>query len=224
MATPVRVRPVAAGSAHLQVASDRFGHHSPGMPFDGLRRQRILERLASARQVEVAHLAAELGCSTETVRRDLDALAREGHLRRLHGAAVSAPPSELPPVLRRADRERRANDLAADLAAKFVPAGGLVFIGGGSTMLTLAARLLDLPARTGFVTNMVDIAGLLARGGRHEVRLPGGWLDPVTHCLDGPEMLRFLETRRFDLALVGASGVDAEDGAMGPTAGHLALA
>lgn len=192
--------------------------------FDGRRRQRILERLAAAGEVEVSTLAAEFGCSAKTIRRDLAALARAGHLQRQHGGAIVATPPDLPPVLRRADRDRQAKERAAALAPGLVPPGGLVFLGGGSTMLAVAARLRDLPASVGFVTTMPDIAQLLATGERHEVHLAGGRLDPVTRTIEGPEALRFLEARRFDLALVGASAIDAEDGVMGPSAGHLELA
>jgi DeoR family glycerol-3-phosphate regulon repressor len=192
--------------------------------FDGRRRQSILGRLAATGEVAVTALAAELGCSEKTIRRDLDALARGGHLSRQHGGAIAAAPPGLAPVLRRADRDREAKTRAAALVPPLVPPGGLVFLGGGSTMLAVAARLGGVPASIGFVTIMPDIAQLLAAGGRHEVHLAGGRLDPATQCLDGAEMRHFLEARRFDLALVGASAIDAGDGVMGPSAAHLDLA
>jgi DeoR/GlpR family transcriptional regulator of sugar metabolism len=192
--------------------------------FDGRRRQRILERLASAGEVEVSVLAAEFGCSAKTIRRDLAALARGGHLMRQHGGAIVAAAPDLPPVLRRADRDRQAKERAAALVPGLVPAGGLVFLGGGSTMLAVAARLRDLPASVGFVTIMPDIAQLLAHDGQHEVHLAGGRLNPANRTVEGAEALRFLEPRRFDLALIGASAIDAEDGVMGPSAGHRDLA
>jgi DeoR/GlpR family transcriptional regulator of sugar metabolism len=38
----------------------------------------------------VSELAAEFGCSKMTIRRDLDALGRDGVVRRMHGSAVTA--------------------------------------------------------------------------------------------------------------------------------------
>jgi DeoR/GlpR family transcriptional regulator of sugar metabolism len=189
-----------------------------------VRRQTILDRLADRRHLEVAALARELGCSVKTVRRDLQDLERSGRVRRVHGGAVTTVPAEMPPpVLRRADRARRAKDAIAALAAELVPAGGLVFIGAGSTTLALAMRLATLAPRTTFVTNMIDVAQALGHG-PHEVHLAGGELDAPTHATRGAEMLRFVEGRLFDLVVFGASAIDPAHGVMGPTAAHAALA
>jgi len=110
------------------------------------------------------------------------------------------------------------------LAAERVPAGGHIYLGGGSTMLALAARLIDLPKQTVFVTNMLDIAQVLGRDGRHEVHLAGGRFDPPTHTVDGAETYRFLEARVFDLAVFGATAISEGHGVMGPTVSHVALA
>ncbi|MDQ0472665.1 DeoR/GlpR family DNA-binding transcription regulator [Labrys wisconsinensis] len=186
------------------------------------RRQRILERLARGGEVEVAGLAAELGISVETARRDLTALEQRRLLRRVHGGAVALPSPALPPVRSRIDRAGAAKADIAEAALPLVPAGAHVFLGAGSTMLALAARLADLPVRTTFVTNMIDIAVALRRG-VHEVHLTGGEVDADTHAVGGPEALRFLERRLFDLAITGAAAIDAEHGVMGPTAAHAAI-
>jgi DeoR/GlpR family transcriptional regulator of sugar metabolism len=188
-----------------------------------LRRQQILDLLAIDRQITVAGLAESFGCSVETVRRDLSVLEQRQQLRRVHGGAVKIPPPDLPPVPARLGRERAAKDTVAELAAALVPAGAHVFLGAGTTMLTLAVRLLGLPARTSFVTNMIDVAQVLARGA-HEVYLAGGLVHAETHALGGPEVLRFLEGRMFDLVILGAAAIDGEHGVMGPTAAHAALA
>jgi DeoR/GlpR family transcriptional regulator of sugar metabolism/DNA-binding LacI/PurR family transcriptional regulator len=51
------------------------------------RRERILQWVAADVSVSVADLASELGVSTMTIRRDLEALAREGRLQRVRGGA-----------------------------------------------------------------------------------------------------------------------------------------
>jgi DeoR/GlpR family transcriptional regulator of sugar metabolism len=53
------------------------------------RRRRVLELVQENGRVPLADLASELGVSEMTVRRDLDALAHEGLVRRVRGAAVS---------------------------------------------------------------------------------------------------------------------------------------
>ncbi|WP_059011402.1 LacI family DNA-binding transcriptional regulator [Streptomyces specialis] len=52
------------------------------------RHGRVLELVRSRGSLRVADLARELGVSPVTVRRDVEALAAQGRLRRLHGAVV----------------------------------------------------------------------------------------------------------------------------------------
>ncbi|MFC6063671.1 substrate-binding domain-containing protein [Streptomyces ochraceiscleroticus] len=59
-----------------------------------LRRQRILGVVRSRGAVRVGDLAAELDVSVVTVRRDVEELARAGHLRRGHGVVRSLVPVE----------------------------------------------------------------------------------------------------------------------------------
>ena len=54
------------------------------------RRRALAETVSGRGSVPVNELAAELGCSEMTVRRDLDILEREGVVRRVHGSAVAA--------------------------------------------------------------------------------------------------------------------------------------
>ena len=56
------------------------------------RRAEILAALRAHGKVRAADLAASLGVSIDTVRRDLDELARAGALRRVHGGALPPGP------------------------------------------------------------------------------------------------------------------------------------
>ncbi|WP_406335444.1 substrate-binding domain-containing protein [Streptomyces sp. NBC_00203] len=52
------------------------------------RHERVLELVRERGSLRVADLAAELGVSAVTLRRDVEALATQGRVRRLHGAVV----------------------------------------------------------------------------------------------------------------------------------------
>ncbi|GAB3473617.1 substrate-binding domain-containing protein [Amycolatopsis cihanbeyliensis] len=62
------------------------------------RRQRILAMVETRGEVRVTELAAELGVSVVTARRDVEDLARAGRLRRGHGVARSLVPARQAPV------------------------------------------------------------------------------------------------------------------------------
>ncbi|OMI35516.1 substrate-binding domain-containing protein [Streptomyces sparsogenes] len=66
------------------------------------RHREILRRLRERRSIRVTEVAAELGVSPITVRRDVEALAERGLVERVHGGAVlpetAAPGTPKPPV------------------------------------------------------------------------------------------------------------------------------
>ena len=53
------------------------------------RRHRILEQVAEHQTIHIAELAAELGVSEMTIRRDIGRLERDGFLRRTYGGATA---------------------------------------------------------------------------------------------------------------------------------------
>ena len=67
------------------------------------RHQVLVRRARELGRLEVTQVAAELGVTTETIRRDLTVLERQGLLRRVHGGAIAADRLEL---RARASRDR----------------------------------------------------------------------------------------------------------------------
>ena len=62
---------------------------APAHDLAARRRQRLGQIVDSRRAARLEELSAVLGVSQATVRRDLDALATTGRLRRVHGGAVA---------------------------------------------------------------------------------------------------------------------------------------
>jgi DeoR/GlpR family transcriptional regulator of sugar metabolism len=52
------------------------------------RKRKIMEQLSRDEKVQVPVLAEELNVSTETIRRDLERLNKEGNLKKVYGGAV----------------------------------------------------------------------------------------------------------------------------------------
>ena len=57
-----------------------------------VRRESIKEMLSSTGFVNVQELVSQFNVSSETIRRDLETLEKEGVVRRVHGGAVSTQP------------------------------------------------------------------------------------------------------------------------------------
>src|SRR5579859_3207766 len=128
------------------------------------RRAAIAAEVRARGGVRVTDLVLRFGVSDMTVRRDLDALARDGLLEKVHGGAVALgessahePGFEAKRTLETADKEA-----IAEAAAALVPRGGAVALSAGTTTFALARRLTDVSDLT-VVTNSMRIAELFAQ-------------------------------------------------------------
>lgn len=180
------------------------------------RRQRIaaiLQALAVEDTFNVHRLAAGLGVSAATVRRDLAVLETQSLLRRTHGGAERlAAAQELPLAYRigpHDDAKRRIAEACVEWMGN--RQHQLIALSAGTTVAEVARRLVVGRGLT-VVTNSVNIAALLPTRPGTTVVLTGGQLRQHTQELIGPLAERFLESIRINVAIVGAAGVSATHG------------
>lgn len=186
------------------------------------RRRQILALLQEGRAARVNDLARRLGVTSETVRRDLRRLDREGLLVRTHGGAVTRDDErrDLPLDVRERAQTGEKAAIAA-VAATLVEEGDVVCLDASTTCLELARRLPDRPATV--ITPSLAVASALADRSRIEVVLTGGTLDPASMSLVGPMSLETL--RRFNIGKLFFScrGVDLGRGLSEASDRHAAL-
>jgi DeoR/GlpR family transcriptional regulator of sugar metabolism len=174
------------------------------------RRAEILAALDASGRVVSVDLAARLGVSIDTVRRDLAELEALGALRRVHGGAVRPAPGPRR-FADRLDREDERKSTIAGLAAGLVPRDGVVAFAGGTTSLLLAQRLpRDLDAT--IVTSSPDVALALRDHPLVEVDLLGGRLQRTSQTVTGADTIAQLQALRPDACVVSACGVDPDVG------------
>ena len=109
------------------------------------RHEHILTALGTTGRVSVADLADQLDVTAETIRRDLDALERAGHARRVHGGAVTAARASLAEttVAERAGQPAPRRSAAIAGRARLVPGDasrGAILLDAGTTTAALAER------------------------------------------------------------------------------------
>lgn len=167
------------------------------------RRTAVLTMLEAATSVRVTELAEAFDVSRVTVRGDLDALARDGKLRRTHGGAVS-----LSRTLTVSVQERRINvnveakRAIARVAATFVEEGDAVLMDSGTTSLELV-RAISGRAGVTVVTDDFTIADYVDRSvPALDVIMLGGSLRKGHRYTAGPLALRSLELLHPDKAFV----------------------
>ena len=161
-------------------------------------------------------LAARVGVSPSTVRRDLARLERDGRIARTYGGAlvreeVFHERSFSESARLHADRKA----LIATAAAELVPDEGTIFLDAGTTCLALARVLTDRVLTV--VTRGLEAGLLLARSPGVRVVVVGGQVQRLSHGLVGPLASVALDRMAFDVAFLGADTVDAERGLGEPT-------
>lgn len=178
------------------------------------RQQAIAELVRSSGRCSVAELAVEFAVTTETVRRDLSALAAARVVRRVHGGAVLAPaPAVVESGLDERDKTRaREKERIAQVATLLLPdAGGSVYIDAGSTAGRLAA-LLPRDAQLTVFTHGVPVAARVATLPDIELHLVPGRVRTTTQAAVGAETVRSIERLKVDVAFLGANGISADHG------------
>ncbi len=168
----------------------------------------ILELVAAEQTIHVAQLAAQLGVSDMTIRRDLRRLERDGFLRQTYGGAMAHITRSFDVSFNaRALQHAREKRLIGMRATELVGDARTVFLGIGSTAEQFARYLAP---RDGLivVTGSLPIAGVLGTRPVRVVVLGGNVLRDELSCV-GPAALRTLATYRFDLAVIGAAGLSA---------------
>lgn len=181
------------------------------------RRDEILRRLATGHSVLAATLAVEFGVSEDAIRRDLRALAAEGHCRRVYGGALPVSVSSAP-MAARVDKAWDRKEALARTAATTIQRGELVFLDNGSTNLALADLLPEDHELT-VVTNSIDIASAVLRRADLQLIVIGGAVDAaVGGCIDATAVLG-VSKLNIDRCFVGACSISASSGI---SAFHLA--
>ncbi len=170
------------------------------------RHAEILRRLRSSGTDAVTDLAAALGVSPSTIRRDLVRLSEGGRLQRVHGGAQVRDDADL--------RRPFAQVLVADVAekeqvaaraARLVADGDVVLLDIGTTTMRLAVHLRGRPVTV--ITSSLAVLEVLHDDPDVELVLLGGVVRAAYRSLVGSLTEASLREVRADKAFLGTSGV-----------------
>jgi DeoR/GlpR family transcriptional regulator of sugar metabolism len=185
---------------------------SDGAPAKAARHRHILAALATDPTVRISALAAQFRVSSETVRRDIEELSKQGAVRRTYGGASVTHAGVQPEF---ASRERMAVAERARIgaaAAALVEDGAVVMLDAGSTTTHFARALAARGIAATVLTNSLSAAAELAAtpDGRLRVLLAPGEVSMADRGVFGSETEAFLRRFHADLAVIGASGLTEE--------------
>jgi len=174
------------------------------------RQERIVDELRASPTLRVLELAASLGVSTETIRRDLDELGARGLINRTYGGAVRQFGPE-PSIRERHQMLVPQREAIARAASRFVQHGDILIVGGGATTTHVARRLAAEKHDLKVFTDSFAVATVLAPNPTIEIMICPGRYNGQEGCMFGTETIDYLGRIYANRVILGASGLT-EDG------------
>lgn len=174
------------------------------------RQALILHEIRRAGAVRVSDLTTLIGVSDMTIRRDLEHLAADGSIRKVHGGAVAnANATEEPGFAAKSQLEQPAKMAIARLAAELIRPGSAIALSAGTTTWNLAQYVVTIPGLT-VVTNSTTVADLIGAdtsAAGQTVILTGGVRTPSA-ALVGPVADQAIRSLHVDQLFLGVHGMD----------------
>ena len=175
------------------------------------RQKDILNLLrALNREKNVKELSTELKVSELTIRRDLNELVKYGDIIRTHGGCIAAGNGLISTFfLKQFERNVELKKAIGKESAKLVKTGDTVLLGDGTTTFQFSSYInCDGPIT--IYTNSIPAIQELKKSPNIHLYILGGKydLDYDMLLLKGSLSDRMLETRHFDLVIVGADAVN----------------
>jgi DeoR/GlpR family transcriptional regulator of sugar metabolism len=177
------------------------------------RHSQILALLRREGTVRIGTLADTFGVTTETVRRDLDALDESGALKRTYGGGTGRSLIDEPGIGVRSRAHAAERGMIGAAAAAMVATGDALMIDCGSTTTLFANALAARHLHTTVVTNSLSAAKVLGTNANCRVVLCPGDYVAREGGVYGADALDYIRRFAVDHAFIGAGGLT-PDGVM----------
>jgi DeoR/GlpR family transcriptional regulator of sugar metabolism len=174
------------------------------------RRELLLRRLETDGKLVARDLAADLGVSEDSVRRDLRDLAAAGLCQRVYGGAVPVSRA-LVDYAARGSVEIESKERVAARAAALIGPGDRLILDGGTTALALA-RALPPSLTATVITHSPTIAAALTAHPGVEILMLGGRIYKHSAVACGAATAEAAARISADVFFLGVTGVHADAG------------
>ncbi|WP_020679957.1 DeoR/GlpR family transcriptional regulator [Marinobacterium rhizophilum] len=173
------------------------------------RQDLILEKVQATGFVTIDELVEHFRVTPQTIRRDLNQLARDNKLRRHHGGAGVESSTVNTAYQARKIMELDAKEKIAQELAKVIPDGASLFINIGTTTETIARALLN-HHNLRIVTNNLHVASILSAKEDFTVIVAGGEVRNRDGGIVGEATRDFINQFQMDFGIIGISGIHSD--------------
>ncbi|MGV8981880.1 DeoR/GlpR family DNA-binding transcription regulator [Clostridium sp.] len=184
------------------------------------RKKLILYELDNYEKVSVTQLAKKFGVTTETIRRDLDALEAEYKLKRIHGGAIKISfDRKEPSHIQKRNVYREEKQRIGQSAASLINDNDIITIDAGTTTCEILYHIRD---KRNLTILLNTVAGLniiidLKNKGFFDGKIIflGGEINSDQLSCVGPISENLLKNFYVDKAFIGVGGVSLQNGLTG---------
>jgi len=173
------------------------------------RQEAMLDLVRQQGFISVEALAQHFQMTSQTIRRDINALCRVGLLRRYHGGAGLPSSVENAAYTARQVLCLQEKQRIARAVAEQVPDQASLFITLGTTTEEVAKALMDHRGLR-VITNNLNVATILSGNNSFEVIVAGGVVRQRDRGITGEATIDFINQFKVDIGVIGISGIDAD--------------
>ncbi len=173
------------------------------------RQEFILHQLNLHNKILCADLSNKMGVSDDTIRRDLQELAQEDKLIKVHGGALSK--SFHTAFDRKMVYNLEDKNIIAQKTAALVQSGMYILTSGGTSILEFA-KSLDTNLNATFFTCSLNAAIEFAHHPSIEVVMIGDKVSKDSMLTTGASAVQTIESIQADLCILGINSLDTQFG------------
>lgn len=178
------------------------------------RREKILKELEISKVLKVLDLAEKYQVGVETIRRDFDALEKQGNLKKIYGGATLPEKKEIKELdfNTRMTTEVSEKVEIAKKAVTFIEEHDTIFLNDSSTNIYLAKEIAKNIKDLTVITNSLTIASELSDIKNFNVIVAGGFLDIEEKAFFGAISENIISQFIVNKAILGVSNISLKDG------------
>ena len=168
------------------------------------RRNQLAKMLLSEGSLKVGEAAERFNVSTETIRKDIVFLDKEGIAKKSHGGAIVSSEMLEKPLSQKEIENANSKSKIALEALKLIPSQGVIVLDAGSTTLALA-KLLALGKGLTIFTNSVLVTQVLANS-ENKLFSFGGMIRSSSLAIVGKWANEEISSINADISFIGTDG------------------
>ena len=174
------------------------------------RQSYILQQVNLHNKVLSSSLCVDINVSEDTVRRDLQELAEEGKLIKVHGGALSRSFSQVHIPSNGVYSQTQKRKIAQK-AIGLINNGMFVLTGGGTTIVEMA-RMLPPQLKATFISGSIAAILEYMDHPNIDVILIGDKISKSSKITVGPEAIAKIKQLKADICFLGTNAIDIQNG------------